>query len=253
MPVNANLVYHLQDDFAQGRLSHDPMAVLPFSHDVSSVPCSHAQAYIRPLSSTDAEKVIKRGLSEVAKDDEQLDCELSSKLCHQIYSAYADLSLFLFTVGSVDVKRLRASSPNGELQIIQPAVMCPICNSNTASARCPRGTCKKCCLEKNAEEETAFKENTKDKEAVTFTPVCEMHLEKVKKEQEKREKLKAHRQAKKERAREIQETEKSQKEARKVARSKGGNKKNDSSTNGHDEKPGGNTLIDVQPPADVVA
>jgi len=54
------------------------MAVLPFSHDVLNIPCSHAQAYLRPLSSTDAEKVTKRSLSEVAKDDEQLDCECTS-------------------------------------------------------------------------------------------------------------------------------------------------------------------------------
>lgn len=129
--------------------------------------------------------------------------------------------------------------------------MCPICNGNTSSARCSRGTCKKCCLEKNAEEEKAFKKNTDKHENSIFQPICEMHLEKVKKEQEKREKLKAHRQAKKERAREIQETEKNQKEARKAARSSKGGQKNSMPANGHGGAIEGKALLDVQPSMDV--
>jgi len=151
------------------------------------------------------------------------------------------------TVGSTDAKKLRADSPTRDIQVIQPTVMCPICNSNTASARCSRGTCKKCCLDKHAEEEKAFKEATEststgDIEAAHFQPICEMHLEKAKKEQERREQLKAHRQAKKERARELQHVEKSQKEARQAARSKGGKK-------GKVE----NGLIEVQPVGDINA
>lgn len=123
-------------------------------------------------------------------------------------------------VGSTDAKRLRAGSPNGNIQVIQPAATCPSCNGNTASARCARGVCKKCCLEKNADEEKAFNEeaSTENKEnGAVFQPVCEMHLDKVKKEQEKREQLKAHRQAKKARAQEIQQNEQSRKAAKKEA------------------------------------
>lgn len=154
---------------------------------------------------------------------------------------------FVNQVGSTDAKKLRAHSPNRDIQVIQPTVMCPVCNSNNASARCSRGTCKKCCLDKHAEEEKAFKEatqtsNNEDKEEAHFRPKCEMHLDKVKKEQEKREQLKVHRQAKKERARELQQIEKSQKEARQAARSKG--VKNVSIEKG---------LIEVQPTGDVNA
>jgi hypothetical protein len=173
------------------------MAALPMLHDVSSVPCSHAQAYLRPLSSTDAEKLTKRSLSEVAGEDEQL------------------------------VKKAREISPIRDVQVLQAPVRCPACNANMASARCSRKTCKKCCLEKNAEEEKAFIESkTNGGLESEYQPLCEMHLEKVKKAQEQRDRLKAYRQAKKDKAKEIKEIEQSQREARQAGKRKGSKSKN---------------------------
>lgn len=185
----------MQDMFTQGTLAFDPMAALPLSHDVANIPSSHARAYLRPLSSTDAEKVTKRGLSEVEGDNGQL------------------------------AKKTRENSPIRDIQVLQAPVRCPNCETNMASARCSRHTCKRCCLEKNAEEEQAFKENQAN-EGQEYQPQCEMHLEKVKKAQEQRDQLKAYRQAKKDKAKEIKEVEQSQKEARQAAKRKGSKRTN---------------------------
>lgn len=137
-------------------------------------------------------------------------------------------------MGSTDAKKIRMGSPTGDITLIQEKIPCPVCDTNTASARCARGTCKKCCLEAHYKEEALFKESQQSGAASTngdsehaevagaehngqqeYTPKCEMHLEKIKKEQEKRDKLKAHREAKKARAREIQAEEQSRKAAKK--------------------------------------
>lgn len=153
-------------------------------------------------------------------------------------------------VGSMDAKKVRLGSPTGDIQLVQPTIPCPACNSNTASALCGRGTCKKCCLEAHAREEASFKESQSSGkgEDVEFIPKCEMHLDKMKKEQEKRDKLKAHREAKKKRAKEIQMNEQSRKAAKKELQKQQqqqpSNGENEKTVNGSGVQ---NGLIDTQP------
>lgn len=110
-------------------------------------------------------------------------------------------------MGSTDAKKLKLDAAEHDAKVQQILTKCPACNTNYSSHRCTRKICKSCCLRLHEEEVAAASvaattaqsanANGSSDGHVTVQPVCEEHLSKFKKAEEKKARAKAQKEARK--------------------------------------------------------